>query len=220
MWRRPGATVVACAGLAYWDRLVMSGDPAALAGLVREVLPGLGPTYRPFGAEELVAAVVARVPELAVSSRFAWMDISTPVRPGGAGRAACPDGTGQPHWLGADEWGEVAALLDESFPDSYARPGQPGVRRWAGLRDTGGRLVAVAADAWSTREIGFLAGVTTHPEARGRGLAARLCGFAGDELLAGRERVALLADHTNTAAVAAYRKLGFSIRRVAAARQV
>ncbi|GIF08156.1 GNAT family N-acetyltransferase [Actinoplanes siamensis] len=93
------------------------------------------------------------------------------------------------------------------------------MRRWAGLRDDGGRLVAVAADAWSTVETGFLAGVTTRPDARGRGLAADLCAFATDELLAGRERVALLADYTNVPAVRTYQRLGFRIRRVAAARQ-
>lgn len=210
MWRRPGATVVACAALAHWDRLVMSGDPDALAGLIREVLPEVGGTFRPFGPEELVAAVVARTPELEVSAEFAWMDITEPI--GGTPAA----GAG---WLGEDEWDEVAALLTESFPDSYARPGESGVRRWAGIRDAGGRLVAVAADAWSTEAIGFLAGVTTRPDARGRGLAAALCGFATDELLVGRERVALLADYVNVAAIRTYRKLGFDLCRVAAARQ-
>ncbi|AEV87314.1 GCN5 family acetyltransferase [Actinoplanes sp. SE50] len=217
IWQRPGATVVACAGLAHWDRLVVHGDPEPLAALVREVLPEVGVTFRPFGPEDLVAAVVARAPELAVSARFAWMEITEPI-----GRRPRHD----PRWLTEDEWPEVSALLAESFPDSYAVPGGPGVRRWAGIRDATGRLVAVAADAWSTTETGFLAGVTTRPDLRGRGLAADLCGFAADELLAGRDattgrrRVALLADYHNTAAVATYTGLGFAIRKVAAARQL
>ncbi|GAA4589401.1 ribosomal protein S18 acetylase RimI-like enzyme [Actinoplanes octamycinicus] len=212
VWRLPGATVVACAALAHWDRLVMSGDPDALAGLVRELLPEVGPTFRPFGPEELVAAVVERAPELEVSAHFAWMEITEPIGGVPADRAECG-------WLAEDEWGEVAALLAASFPDSYARPGEPGVRRWAGIRGADGRLVAVAADAWSTEAIGFLAGVTTRPDARGRGLAADLCRFAADELLVGRERVALLADYSNVAALRTYQKLGFGMRRVAAARQ-
>jgi ribosomal protein S18 acetylase RimI-like enzyme len=210
VWRQPTAVIVSCANLAHWDRLVMSGDPEALAGLVREVLPEVGATFRPFGPEDLVAAVVERAPELTVTARFAWMETTAPVR------RTSPAA----RWLSEDEWPEVTALLDESFPDSYARPGESGVHRWAGVRDTGGRLIAVAAEAWSTAEIGFLAGVTTRPDARGRGLAADLCGFATDDLLAGgRERVALLADYVNVAAVATYRKLGFSTRRVAAARR-
>ncbi|MEU4558269.1 GNAT family N-acetyltransferase [Actinoplanes sp. NPDC023936] len=213
VFRAPGATVVACADLAHWDRLAMAGTPDALARLIPEVLPRVGPSFRPFGAEELVAAVVARVPELEMSARFAWMETEAPVGAPDVGAAA---GAG---WLGEAEWPEVTALLKESFPDSYAWPGAPGVRRWAGVRDAGGRLLAVAADAWSTPEIGFLAGVATRREARGRGLAAALCGFVAGDLLAGRERVALLADYDNVAAVATYRKLGFLTRPVAAARQ-
>ncbi|MFI1992681.1 GNAT family N-acetyltransferase [Actinoplanes sp. NPDC020271] len=211
VWQRPGATVVACANLAHWDRLVMSGNPATLATLLREVMPEVGTSFRPFGPEPLVTAVVARMPELVATARFAWMEVTEPI-----GRVP----SGDPYWLGEDEWPEVGKLLDESFPDSYARPGGTGVARWAGLRDTGGRLLAVAADAWSTGEVGFLAGVTTRPEARGRGLAAGLCAWAADELLAGRERVALLADYDNVVAVATYHKLGFATRRVAAAKQL
>ncbi|WP_436527975.1 GNAT family N-acetyltransferase [Actinoplanes sp. HUAS TT8] len=216
VWQRPGATVVSCADLAHWDRLVLSGDPDELAVLLRAVMPEVGPTFRPFGPEDLVAAVVARMPELAATARFAWMDTTEKV----VSPMNAVDSPEEPYWLGEDEWPEVEALLGDSFPDSYARPGAPGVRKWAGLRDVDGRLLAVAADAWSTGEIGFLAGVTTHPEARGRGLAARLCAFAADDLLAGRERVALIVDYANVAAVATYTKLGLELRRVAAARQI
>ncbi|MEV6301804.1 GNAT family N-acetyltransferase [Actinoplanes sp. NPDC051861] len=212
VWRRPDAVVVACPDLSHWDRLVMGGDPAALAELVGEVLPEVGGNFRPFGDEELVADVVGRVPGLAVSARFAWMETLEPVGAGVRGGVSA-------EWLGEDSWPEVSALLEESFPDSYAKPGGAGVRRWAGIRDEGGRLVAVLAEAWSTEEIGFLAGVTTRPEVRGRGLGAELCAFATDELLGSRERVALIVDYWNVAAVATYRKLGFSTRPVAAARQ-
>ncbi|MBB2943047.1 ribosomal protein S18 acetylase RimI-like enzyme [Actinoplanes lutulentus] len=209
VFRKPGATVVACADLAHWDRLVMAGDPDALAALIREVVPETGPSFRPFGPEDLVTAVADRMPDLEVSARFAWMDRDSPV--GGTTAGAV--------WLTEAEWPEVTELLKESFSDSYAWPGASGVERWAGVRDQDGRLLAVAADAWSTPAIGFMAGVATRREARGRGLAAALCAFAADELLAGRDRVALLADYDNTAAVATYRKLGFVTRPVAAARQ-
>ncbi|WP_230859992.1 GNAT family N-acetyltransferase [Actinoplanes aureus] len=212
VWRRPDAVIVACPDLSHWDRLVMDGDPDALALLVREVLPEVTGDFRPFGAEQLVAAVVERVTELEVSARFAWMETTEPV----GSRAP---GDHKPAWLPEDAWPEVSELIEESFPDSYAKPGDTDVRRWAGIRDDGGRLIAVAAEAWSTDEIGFLAGVTTRPDARGRGLAAELCGFVADDQLVGRERVALLADYWNTAAIATYRKLGFTLRPVAAARQ-
>jgi ribosomal protein S18 acetylase RimI-like enzyme len=214
VWRRPGAVVVACPDLSHWDRLVMNGEPAAVAELLGQVLAETGETFRPFGTEELVTEVVARVPELEVSATFAWMETTTPVSRGQEqGRAEVPV------WLGEQEWPEVTAMIREAYPDSYAWPGHPAVYRWAGIRGGDGELLTVAAEAWSTPEIGFMSGVATRPSARGRGLGAAICAFVADELLAGRERVALLVDYWNTAALATYTRLGFGIRRVAAARR-
>jgi ribosomal protein S18 acetylase RimI-like enzyme len=207
-WIRAGAMAVACADLCHYDRVAIHGDPAAVAALLRdEVLPEVGPTYRPVGAEDLVVAVAARLPQLKVAGRFAWMETTAPVDRKQAGR-----------WLFDDELDGVSALLDEHFPKSYARPGGHGVYRWAGLHDVDGNLVAVAADAWTTPAVGFLAGVVTHPLLRGRGIAQALCAYVTNELAAGRTRVALLADYDNVAAVTAYRKLGFDLRPLAAAR--
>ncbi|GAB2615049.1 hypothetical protein Aab01nite_27260 [Paractinoplanes abujensis] len=212
IWAVPGAAVVAAPGLSRRDRLVVHGEPGAVAALLGKVLPEVGPSFRPLGAEELVVAVAERVPGLSVAGRFAWMETSTP--PGE------PNEAGEPRWLREGELGEAAALLAEAFPASYAQVGAAGVARWAGLRDEGGRLVAIAADAWSSPRTGFLAGVTTRPGHRGRGRAATLCSFVVRELLRGRERVALFADYDNVAAVATYRKLGFALGPLAAAHQV
>jgi predicted GNAT family acetyltransferase len=78
----------------------------------------------------------------------------------------------------------------------------------------------VAADAWSSPRIGLLGGVATRSDQRGRGRAAKLCAFVTGELLAGRDRVALLADYWNVAAVATYRKLAFCLKPQAASHQV
>lgn len=212
VWRRPGAVVVACADLSHWDRLVMSGEPDAVAGLLPDVRAETGETFRPFGTEELVTAVVARIPELVVSARFAWMETTRLVD------AARPAGVSGPVWLAETDWPEVTAMIEQAYPESYAWPGHPGVRRWAGARGADGDLLAVAAEAWSTAEIGFMSGVATRPSTRGRGWGRAVCAFVTDELLAGRERVALLVDHWNTAALATYAGLGFVTRRVAAAR--
>jgi ribosomal protein S18 acetylase RimI-like enzyme len=203
IWSRPDAVAVACPDLSRRDRLAVQGDPDAVAGLLAgEVLPQVGPTYRPLGDERLIAALADRVPGVRLTGRFGWMDVTAPVAPG------------RGEWLPDDA--EVARLLRVAFPDSYAQPGRTGVRRWAGIRD-GGALRATAAEAWSSADIGFLAGVTTHPAARGRGLAAALCGFVTNELLRGRTRVALFVDHDNVAALRTYRRLGFALRRLGAA---
>ncbi|MEV4279332.1 GNAT family N-acetyltransferase [Actinoplanes xinjiangensis] len=281
VWRRTDAVVVACADLSHWDRLVINGEPEAVAGLLRQVLGETGETFRPFGTEELVTDIVAWIPELEVSATFAWMETTRPVQRGGmdvnrsggvtrgghldvdpggsggiglgrcagvglggrgvpTGRDLMPGGPGPatvggvppgrrremasgefsgPFWLGEETWPEVTGMIREAYPECYAWPGHPGVHRWAGIRGADGELLAVAAEAWSTPEIGFMSGVTTRPSARGRGLGAAVCAFVTDELLAGRERVALLVDYWNTAALATYSGLGFTTRRVAAARR-
>jgi predicted GNAT family acetyltransferase len=111
----------------------------------------------------------------------------------------------------------VAGLLEEAFPKSHAWPGGDGVRRWAGIHH-GRRLVATAAEAWSVPGIGFLAGVATRPDVRGRGLATAICSFVIDELLGEHDRVALFADYWNAGAIATYTRLGFGLRPVAAAK--
>jgi ribosomal protein S18 acetylase RimI-like enzyme len=207
-WIRPGAMAVSCADLCRKDRVAVHGDPAAVAGLLRdEVLPDVGPSYRPVGSEELIHAVTDRLPELAIAGTFAWMDVAGPIDRKTAGR-----------WLFDDELADVSALIDEHFPDSYARPGDNGVYRWAGLYGDDGILYAAAADAWSTPGVGFLAGVVTHSGVRGRGVAQALCAYVTNELAAGRTRVALFVDYWNVAAVSAYGKLGFEVRPLAVAR--
>ncbi|GIM88699.1 GNAT family N-acetyltransferase [Paractinoplanes toevensis] len=207
-WIRPGAMAVACADLCTKDRIAIHGDPAEVAALLcDEVFPDVGPSYRPVGREDLVADVAARVDGLEVAGRFAWMEVTGPVDRKQAGR-----------WLFDDELAQVTAMIDAYFPDSYARPGGSGVHRWAGLHDSDGTLVAAAADAWSTPAVGFLAGVVTHPEMRGQGLAQAVCAYVTNELAAGRTRVALLADYWNVAAVTAYKSLGFDLRPLAAAK--
>ena len=216
-WVRADAVAVACPDLSRRDRMAVWGSVPAVTELLREALPEAGPSFRPIGDEALITGLSQAVDQLAVAGRFAWMDVTAPVPAPAQGD---PRWLGDPHWLGDDEVGEVTELIDTAFPDSYARPGGNGVRRWAGIRDDDGRLLAVAADAWSVPEVGFLAGVATRADARGRGLAASVCSFITNELLATSGRVALLADYWNEAAVATYRRLGFTSRPLGAAHWV
>jgi GNAT superfamily N-acetyltransferase len=203
-WHTAGAIAVACPDLSRRDRLVVQGDPGDVVALLTEVLPEIGPTYRPLGDEELITAVAERLDGVEKVGRFGWMDTTMPVPTPGAGE-----------WI--TDLGDVSGLLAEAFPASYAWPGGTGVRRWAGIRGADRALLATAAEAWSGPEIGFVAGVATRPEARGRGLAAALCAFVTNELLREKQRVALFVDHWNEAAVRTYRKLGFTLRPLGAA---
>jgi ribosomal protein S18 acetylase RimI-like enzyme len=210
VWTHGDAAAVACRDVSRRDRLALRGSPADVAELIRRIRPQVR-GFNPVADEALIDALVGRVDGLELLARFGWMDTTTPV-------PAPVRAPGLPRWLTDDELPEVTALLEAEHPGSWAKPGGSGVRRWAGLRDEGGGLQAAAADAWSVPEIGFIAGVATRVRARGRGLGTTLCAFLTDELIKGRDRVALLVDGDNVAAIRTYEKLGYRMRPIAAAR--
>lgn len=211
-WLSTDGTALAVAGpdLSTRDRIAVRGRAAAAIPLVRAVLEVVGPAFRPLGDRDLIAAVVAGVPELAPAANFGWMDSRSPV--------SVPLEPGPAYWLPEADLADVTALLRVSFPDSDAQPGAPGVERWAGVREEGGRLLAVTAAAWSAPDVGYLAGVAVHPEARGQGYGAAVCGFVLAEALARHAAAALMVDEQNRAAIQLYRGLGMSYRSLTAAR--
>ncbi len=120
------------------------------------------------------------------------------------------------HWLPETELSDVTALLRVGFPGSDAQPGAPGVERWAGIRDEHGHLVAVTALAWSAPDVGYVAGVAVHPDARGRGHGAAVCGFVLAEALARHGAAALMVEEWNHSAIRLYRRLGMRYRALTA----
>ncbi|MFO7252182.1 MAG: GNAT family N-acetyltransferase [Actinomycetes bacterium] len=215
-WAAADAVAVAAPGLFRRDRIIVLGDPAPAAALVRHALAECGPTFRVLGDEHLVRALTERLPELDSYVTFDWMDTGGPIPPGPDGAAAA-DGRVTVRWLAPDEDPKVADLLEVASPTSWAQPGLPGVRRWAGAwRD--GELVACAADAWSAPTVGLIAGVATAPAHRGRRYAEAVCRHVATALLAAHGRVALMVDADNHAAIRVYTRLGLTRRGIAAAR--
>jgi GNAT superfamily N-acetyltransferase len=203
-WYDGDAVAVASPDLSKHDRLSVIGSLEPLARLVTGVTAEVGPSFRPFGDEQLLRELADRVPELEFSAAFGWMDTTK-----------IPSVTTTAAWLDGDDG--VEALLTEASPSSYAWPGRTGVRRWAAITGDGGELLSIAADAWSAPEVGFLAGVATHPVARRRGLSRQVCGFVTAELVKRHGQAALMVDATNAAAIAVYNNLGYAYRHVAAA---
>ncbi|MGW1800380.1 GNAT family N-acetyltransferase [Streptomyces sp. NPDC001984] len=204
VFRSGSAVAVAAPGLSGRDRIAVSGRTEDALPLVQDVLAETGPTYRPFGDAALIDALVRGIPGLVPGpGAFLWMETAEPPGPV----------TGV-EWLDRDGERRARALFDLCFTDSYAQPGLPGVRRWAGA--DGGAL-AVAADAWSAADCGFMAGVVTHPHARGRGLGAAVSRFVLDALVRRHGRAALMVDATNTAAIAVYERAGMRGRLFGAA---
>ncbi|WP_406068295.1 GNAT family N-acetyltransferase [Micromonospora sp. NBC_01638] len=102
----------------------------------------------------------------------------------------------------------LETLIDEAFPSTTSRPGDPRVVDWYGIR-AGDRLVACGADC-SQGDIGFLAGLTVAPDQRGRGLGASLTAGMTRALLARHGTVGLGVYPSNVGAVRLYRRLGFT----------
>ncbi len=114
-------------------------------------------------------------------------------------------------WLGEADAGDLKELLVAANPDSSVWPGEPKVRRWAGIRDAMGRLEACLADTSGTDGTGHLSGITTRPESRGRGLSSAITGWATRRLLEeGCDLVTLGVYADNAAARRVYDRLGFT----------
>lgn len=101
------AVVVAGAGLSSRDRLAVRGPADAMVPLAREVLAEVGPSYRPLGDRELIAALEAAIPGLVPVRSFGWMDCRRPAALPPA-PAAC--------WLPGSALPEVTALLETVRP--------------------------------------------------------------------------------------------------------
>ncbi|MEQ7873241.1 GNAT family N-acetyltransferase [Sphingomonas sp. ASV193] len=81
-----------------------------------------------------------------------------------------------------------------------------------GVKDSDGRLLAMAGERMKLAGMSEISGVCTHPGARGRGLAAMLSRHVGSEICRRGEAPFLHAWAGNEGAIRLYRRLGFRIR--------
>jgi RimJ/RimL family protein N-acetyltransferase len=106
---------------------------------------------------------------------------------------------------------EIAALYDLAYPGHWFDPRMLETGHYYGVRQ-GGELLSIAGvHVYSPRyRVAALGNITTHPRARGRGLAtlatARLC----QELRCSVEQIGLNVRADNAGAIACYTKLGFT----------
>ncbi|MEU7590839.1 GNAT family N-acetyltransferase [Micromonospora sp. NPDC049230] len=123
---------------------------------------------------------------------FHWTDAPPPARPDAQPVVRLTDA----------DTPALETLVDEAFPSTTSRPGDPRVVDWYG-----GRLVACGVDR-SQSDVGFPAGLTVAPDLRGRGLGASLTAGMARALLARHHTVALGVYTHNVGAARLYRRLG------------
>ncbi|WP_093315388.1 GNAT family N-acetyltransferase [Sphingomonas jatrophae] len=113
--------------------------------------------------------------------------------------------------LGDADAAEMLALATLTAPGPFfARTHQLG--RFVGVRDAGGRLLAMAGERLHLPGWREVSGVCTHPDARGQGLAARLTLAVAARILRDRETPFLTSYADNARAIALYEALGFRRR--------
>ena len=121
-------------------------------------------------------------------------------------------GEDEVRWLGEPDHDDIVALLRAHSGRHDAEPGQPHAKRWCGIRDHAGDLVAVAAHTESWSGIPFLASIATRSDQRGRGLGGAVTAFITRRLLEeGRPRVTLGMYSDNDVARRLYLRLGYQV---------
>ncbi len=225
-----GAVVTEARFAAIWDFNYARIDAAAPDLTLAEVADALLPALAEVGTDTF--HVVCFHPEettdllvelSTLGHRLSWdlvMDLTAEPNVGAA------DVHIEPLDPGGELWSRVEASLG-LFGNDPTKAEQlraieeevSGYKRWLGVRDDEGVIVALAALVL-LEGVGYLDNVATFPEARGRGLASSIVTRAIDLAHeAGADHVSLFADPEDVAVVRMYERLGFrEVGRLASTR--
>jgi len=110
--------------------------------------------------------------------------------------------------LGEADAGAMLALATLTQPGPF-RARTHALSQFWGVKDSGGRLLAMAGERLRLEGMSEVSGVCTHPDARGRGLAALLSRHVASEIVRRGEVPFLHAYASNAGAITLYEKLGF-----------
>lgn len=187
----------------------------------RRMHPDIGPFAAAADhAAEAVATLAALVPE---NGDISLLEPNPPAPPPGIERAMSAAGV---QMVARQLQGSAPAALFLHLGDADAeemrtlalltKPGPFQAKthtlgRFIGIRDEG-RLVAMAGERLQTDEFVEVSGICTHPDYRGRGLAAALTCAVTQRILDEGRTPFLHAYASNTGAISLYQKLGFELR--------
>ncbi|GAB7181377.1 GNAT family N-acetyltransferase [Kitasatospora sp. Ki12] len=176
----------------------------ALLGDLRPFLPRRFTAGLPDGAERALA------PDYAVERRTPLLRMLLTERlPAEPADGAEPGYRAEP--LTSDDLAAVRALLDASYPEAWFDPRMLANGGYTGVR-ANGRLLAVAGVHVHSpaQRVAVLGNVTTHPDARGRGLARACVTALCRRLAATTDHLGLNVRTDNAPAIRLYERLGFT----------
>jgi predicted GNAT family acetyltransferase len=114
--------------------------------------------------------------------------------------------------LGEADVADMAALVELTKPGPF-EPHTRDMGAYLGVRDPGGRLVAMSGQRMNLTHYREISAVCSHPDARGRGLTAPLMAELMARIAAEGKTPFLHVKTENGSAKAVYEKLGFTVRR-------
>lgn len=136
--------------------------------------------------------------------------IEEPVRQMIAARIPSPDDVSGIIALNNDDAPDMQALAEMTQPGPFhARTHELG--DFVGVRENG-KLIAMAGERMRVPGFTEISAVCTHPDARGRGLAAKLMRIVAAKIVARGEQLFLHVYPHNKGAISVYEKLGFQHR--------
>ena len=129
-----------------------------------------------------------------------WTTTAPPTRPAEAALTALDN---------VADADELSALLGDVSPSASARPGQPGIEQWVGVRDGSGTLVACGAMQRTAGGSPHLASIAVRPDRRGEGLGAAVTTWLTRQAVAAEGVCTLGLYSHNTVARSLYVGLGY-----------
>jgi ribosomal protein S18 acetylase RimI-like enzyme len=199
-WAVDGATAWLGADLEDGTaRLSTLGAPVRIAALLAELLPDLPPGQRVTVPRGTPGHLPTRIRLRGTDWDLRWCDAPPALQPGEERVGPVEDESA------------IAALLAASSPTAAAQPGKPAVRRWVGIRDRDGQLLACAADTSGVTGVGHLSSVAVRLQARGQGFGKAVTAALTRLLMEeGNDLVTLGIYADNASGRALYDALGFA----------
>lgn len=197
------ALVYAAPGLAVL--LALTERPEAMRTLLSDMLPFLPRRFHAHLSPGLAPALTGAY-RMESHGDYTRMVLTDPAAPRRVDTSACEP-------LSPAQVGEVTAFYREAYPGNWFDPAMLATGQYFGIRRNHVLTAVSGVHVYSARyRVAALGNIATNPGARGQGLGTAVTARTCVSLLEHVDVIGLNVKHDNAAAIACYRKLGFTAR--------